>query len=110
MSPPRFKLFFTVPRSSLEMCKQAVFSAGAGTYAAGKYSEVCFETPGSGQFLSGQGAKPAVGEVGKIERVEEVKVEVLCVGRDVMRAAVEKLKKSHPYEEPAYEVYAMEDV
>ncbi|KAL8960728.1 MAG: hypothetical protein Q9193_002616 [Seirophora villosa] len=110
MSTPRFKLFFTVPQSSLEICKQAVFSAGAGTYAAGKYSEVCFETPGTGQFLPSQGAKPAVGEAGKVERVEEVKVEVLCVGRDVMLAAVEKLKKSHPYEEPAYEVYAIEDV
>ena len=90
---PRYKLFFTVPHSSLEICKQAVFSAGAGTYSGGKYSEVCFETPGSGQFLPGPGAVPNIGDVGKIERVDEVKVEVLCVGRDVMLAAVDKLKR-----------------
>ncbi|KAL8930753.1 MAG: hypothetical protein Q9208_000294 [Pyrenodesmia sp. 3 TL-2023] len=114
MSTPRYKLSFTVPHSSLEICKQAAFSAGAGTYAGGKYSEVCFETPGTGQFIPNQGARPAVGEVGKVERTEEVKVEILCVGRDVMLAAVEKMKKycdsAHPYEEPAYEVYAIEDV
>lgn len=93
MSTSRYKLSFTVPHPSLEICKQAVFSAGAGTYAGGNYSEVCFETPGTGQFLPNQGAQPAVGKVGEVERTEEVKVEVLCAGRDVMLAAVEKLKK-----------------
>lgn len=90
---PRYKLAFTVPKSSLEICKQAVFSAGAGTYGNGKYSQVCFETPGTGQFVPSPSAKPAIGEVGKVERVEEVKVEVLCGGKEVMLAAVERLKK-----------------
>lgn len=93
MSALKYKLYFTVPQFSLEICKQAVFSAGAGTYAAGKYSEVCFETPGTGQFVPNQGAEPAVGEVGTVVRTDEVKVEVLCGGRDVMLSAVEKLKK-----------------
>ena len=110
MSTPRYKLTFTVPQSSLETCKQAVFSAGAGTYAGGKYSEVCFETPGTGQYVPSQGSKPAIGEAGKVVRVEEVKVEILCTERQVMLSAVDKLKKAHPYEEVAYEVYAIEDV
>lgn len=93
MSGRLFKLIFTVPQSSLEVCKQAVFSAGAGTYAGGKYSEVCFETTGTGQFVPGGGAKPAVGEVGKVERVKEVKVEVQCEGKEVAIAAVDKLKR-----------------
>ncbi|KAL8719803.1 MAG: hypothetical protein Q9225_003238 [Loekoesia sp. 1 TL-2023] len=110
MATPRYKLTFTVPQSSLEVCKQAVFSAGAGTYADGKYSEVCFETPGTGQFVPTQGSNPATGEVDKVVRVEEVKVEVQCVGREVMLSAVEKMKNAHPYEEVAYEICAMEDV
>ncbi|KAL8753582.1 MAG: hypothetical protein Q9199_004954 [Rusavskia elegans] len=110
MTSRLFKLVFTVPHSSLEVCKQAVFSAGAGNFPGGKYSEVCFETQGTGQYIPGAGAKLAIGEVGKVEKVEETKVEVQCVGKEVVVAAVDKLKRAHPYEEVAYEVYAMEDV
>ncbi|KAK3175189.1 hypothetical protein OEA41_002435 [Lepraria neglecta] len=90
---PRYKLIFFVPHSSLEVCKQAIFAKGAGAYPAGKYSMVCFESPGIGQFLPGEGAKPNIGTVGKLERVEEMKVEILCVGRDVMEGAVDSLKR-----------------
>lgn len=63
-----------------------------------------------GQFRPGTGATPHLGQVGQIERVEEMKVEVLCEGEEVMHQAVQELKKAHPYEEVAYEVYRMENV
>ncbi|KAF6240054.1 hypothetical protein HO173_001664 [Letharia columbiana] len=107
---PRYKLIFTVPHSSLEACKSAVFAKGAGSYPGGKYSMVCFEVPGTGQFLPGEGAVPNIGAVGKLERVPETRVEVLCVGKDVMTGAVDSLKRAHPYEEVSYEVYQMENV
>lgn len=66
---------------------------GAGSYPGGKYSMVCFEIPGIGQFLPGEGASPNIGAVGKVERVPETRVEVLCVGKDVMTGAVESLKR-----------------
>lgn len=90
---PRYKLIFTVPHPSLAACKEAVFAVGAGTYPGGKYSRVCFEMPGVGEFLPGEGAVPNIGSVGTLERVEEMRVEVLCVGRDVMLKAVEALKR-----------------
>lgn len=34
-----------------------------------------------------------IGKVGELEDVEEVRVETLCVGRDVTKEAVEALKK-----------------
>lgn len=71
---------------------------------------VCFETQGTEQFLPGEGAVPNIGAVGKLERVAETKVEVLCVGKDVMTGAVDSLKRAHPYEEVSYEVYKMENV
>ncbi|KAI4162299.1 MAG: hypothetical protein LQ342_004013 [Letrouitia transgressa] len=107
---PRYKLTFTVPHHAVEVCKSAVFSAGAGTSPDGKYSQVCFETAGTEQFMPDAGAQPNIGAVGKVQRVEVTKVEVLCVGRDIMVAAVNKMKRAHPYEEVAYEVFAMEDV
>lgn len=106
----RYKLVFFVPHPQLETCKEAVFSTGAGTFPGGKYTKTCYQTPGTGQFLPGDGANPNIGAVGTLERVEEMKVEILCVGRQTMLDAVKALVKAHPYEEPAYEVYKLEDV
>lgn len=130
----RFKLVFTAPHAPLKAIKDAIFAVGAGTYPGAKYSRVCFQTPGLGQFLPDEqkGAMPHIGTPGTLETVEEMRVEILCVGRDVMLRAVDALKRyyqsktledylyicqrpkkrdrTHPYEEPAYEVYRIEDV
>ncbi|KAI9702033.1 MAG: adenine deaminase [Candelina mexicana] len=106
----RFTLTFTVPTPYLSACKEAIFSAGAGQYpGSGHYTQVCFETPGIGQFMPVKGAQPNTGTIGELERVEEIKVEVLCVGREVVRRAVETMKEAHPYEEVAYGVVKLED-
>lgn len=106
----RYKLIFFVPTENAESCKEAVFATGAGSFPGGKYTKCCFQTVGTGQFLPNEGADPTIGAVGTLERCEEIKVEVMCLGRDIMLAAVGALVKAHPYEEVAYEVYKMEDV
>ncbi|KAF2870935.1 GTP cyclohydrolase 1 type 2/Nif3 [Massariosphaeria phaeospora] len=103
----KFKLIFYVPPSALSACTTAVFAAGAGRFA--NYTECCFTSRGMGQFRPRDAAKPNIGEVGKLEEVEEVRVETVCVGRDVMGRVVGALKSAHPYEEPAYEVLKLED-
>jgi len=90
---PRYKLTFTTPHPSLPSIKSALFAAGAGTYPGGKYTHVCFETPGTSQFMPNEGAVPNIGTVGVLERVQEMRVEVLCVGPEVMRRSVEALKR-----------------
>ncbi|KZF24366.1 hypothetical protein L228DRAFT_245289 [Xylona heveae TC161] len=106
----KYKLVFTVPHTSLAACKAAIFSAGAGRYPGpGNYTQVCFEIPGIGQFMPGDTANPNIGARGVLEKVEEMRVETLCVGTDVVRQAVDALKSAHPYEEVAYEVYKLED-
>lgn len=98
----RFKLIFFVPPASLEACKSAIFSSGAGTFPGGKYSHCCFETSGTGQFLpvAEKGANPTIGQKKddgsgeyRVERVEEVKCEIMCVGREVTEMAVAALKR-----------------
>ncbi|EEQ87671.2 uncharacterized protein BDCG_02791 [Blastomyces dermatitidis ER-3] len=110
MDQDRFKLVFFAPLSHVEACKDAVFDAGAGQYPQGKYTRVCFQSPGTGQFLPGGDANPNIGKVGALEFVEEMRVEVLCMGRTTMQEAVKALVKAHPYEEPGYEVYKLENV
>jgi hypothetical protein len=90
----RFKLIFFVPPSALAACKSAIFAAGAGRYPGpGNYTECCWTAFGTGQFRPGDAAKPNIGNVGVLEEVEEAKVETLCLGEDVVRKAVEALKR-----------------
>ena len=89
----RFTLVFRVPTSALAACKAAIFSAGAGRYHGGLYTECCFITLGTAQFRSGDKANPHIGKPGEIEEVKEARVEALCIGEDVARNAVKALKE-----------------
>jgi hypothetical protein len=92
-TPTRYKPIFSVPISALKSWKAAIFAAGAGRYpGSGNYTECCWTSLGTGQFRPGDTAHPNIGSVGVLEKVEEVRVETLCVGKDVARKAVEVLK------------------
>ena len=104
---PRYKLCFFVPIAHATAVKKAVFATGAGTI--GQYKHCAFQVLGQGQFLPSGDANPAIGEAGKEETVEEYKVEILCLDERNAKDAVRELKKAHPYEEVAYEVYRIED-
>ncbi|KAI4253800.1 MAG: hypothetical protein LQ352_003468 [Teloschistes flavicans] len=107
----RFKLVFFVSESALQACKTAVFTAGAGRYPGpGNYTECCWTALGTGQFRPGDMANPNIGSVATLEEVREARVETLCVGEEVAKKAVDALKGAHPYEEPGYEVYKIEDL
>ena len=74
------------------------------------YAEACcFQTSGTGQFRPCSGADPHIGRVGDLAHVEEVKIELVCQDA-LIRDAVAALKKAHPYEEPAYEVWRLEEI
>ncbi|KAF4556153.1 Hypothetical protein D9617_1g080280 [Elsinoe fawcettii] len=107
-SQDRYKLVFFTPPQDLEKIKSSIFATGAGTI--GQYTEVCFTTPGVGQFTPGTAAKPVIGQPGKTEQVGEVRCEIRCQGREQAKQAVAALNSSHPYEEVAYEVYKIEDL
>ena len=89
----RYKLIFYTPLPPLEKIKSALFAAGAGAHPGGKYTHVSFQSRGTGQFMPRTGANPHIGTVGAIEKVEEMRVEVLCAGEDVLKEAVKALKR-----------------
>lgn len=99
-----YKLCFYVPESHLESVKQAVFDAGAGRM--GDYEHCCWQVLGQGQFRPGVGADPFIGEPGKLERVAEYRVEMICED-DLIQPAVAALRQAHPYEEPAFDVWPL---
>ncbi|MCT7654873.1 YqfO family protein [Oceanimonas sp. NS1] len=99
-----YKLVFFVPETHAEAVKRAVFATGAGKI--GDYDQCCFETPGQGQFRPLAEASPFLGEAGKLERVNELRIELVCEDH-LIRDAVNALRKAHPYEEPAYDVWPL---
>ncbi len=102
-----YKLIFFVPENAVKEVKQAIFATGAGSL--GNYAQCSWQTLGVGQFLPLDGANPTIGEVDTVERVSEWRVEILC-STETIKEAVTALKTAHPYEEPAFEVYALADI
>ena len=93
------RISFYVPVADAAAVKDALFAAGAGRIGA--YDQCSWDCPGRGQFRPLEGADPAVGSVGGLEAVEELKVETVC--EDVLLEPVLRaLVSAHPYEEPAY--------
>ena len=99
-----FKLVWFVPVEALDATRDAVFAAGGGRIGA--YERCSWYAAGTGTFLGGTGTSPALGEAGREERVAELRVETIVPG-ERLDEVVEALLASHPYEEPAYDVYAL---
>jgi hypothetical protein len=93
-----------VPSDALEAVRDAIFAAGAGRI--GDYERCSWYTEGTGTFRALPGAHPVIGEVGEEARVPEVRLETVVPGerRDDVVAA---LRRAHPYEEPAFDMYPL---
>src|SRR5204863_6758821 len=101
----RYKLVVYVPETHADAVREAMGGAGAGRI--GNYTHCTFTIRGTGRFRPEAGAKPAIGEVGKLEAVAEERIETVC-GADVLRAVLDAIRRAHPYEEPATDVYPIE--
>ena len=100
------KLTTYVPAVDADGVRRALAEAGAGVI--GDYDSASFSTPGEGRFRPLEGANPAIGEVGALEVVDEVRIE--CVLARASRPTVmAALLVTHPYEEPAYDVVELAD-
>ena len=102
-----YKLVFFVPETHLEAVKAAVFTAGAGRI--GNYDSCCWQSLGQGQFKPLSGSNPFLGRQGQLCQVAEYRVEMVCAD-DCLQAAVAALRKAHPYEEPAFDVWRLAEV
>lgn len=101
---PTDKLVTFVPHADANSVLDALAAAGAGDIGA--YERCAWTTPGTGTFRPTAGANPSIGSVGAVEEVPETRLEV-AVPRHLRRRVVEALRLSHPYEEPAYDVYQL---
>ncbi|MDY7218215.1 NGG1p interacting factor NIF3 [Denitrificimonas sp. JX-1] len=101
-----YTFVFYVPQSHLAEVKHAVFAAGAGSI--GNYQHCCWQVLGQGQFQPMPGSQPFTGQQDQLSQVAEWRVEMV-VDDVLMPAVMAAFRSVHPYEEPAYAVYRLED-
>ena len=96
------KIVTFVPSAQVGTVRGALATAGAGII--GGYSVCSFSSPGVGTFFGGEGTKPKVGQAGRLEEIEEVRLEMVC-SKSALPLAIETLRNFHPYEEPAIDAF-----
>jgi dinuclear metal center YbgI/SA1388 family protein len=104
---PLDKVVTFVPHADAARVLDALADAGAG--AIGDYTRCAWTVEGIGTFRPEQGAQPTIGEVGRIEEVPETRIEMV-LPRARRREVINALLASHPYEEPAYDVFALAEL
>lgn len=99
-----FKLGVFVPHEHADRLRDALSDAGAGRI--GSYSHCSFSVTGEGTFFGHEGTSPVVGRPHQLERVEELRLEMVCSERS-LPALTAAILQHHPYEEPAWDLYPL---
>jgi hypothetical protein len=101
------KIVVTAPLDNADTVREAIGKAGGGKF--GNYSFTSFSARGVGRFLPEEGAHPTIGKVGKMEVVEEERIEVTCQ-KSLLTDIVAAVRQAHSYEEPIIDVYPLENI
>ncbi|MBQ9090643.1 MAG: Nif3-like dinuclear metal center hexameric protein, partial [Anaerotignum sp.] len=99
------KIVVYVPVGHEDAVRNAMCEAGAGHIGA--YSHCTFGAAGKGTFLPLEGTKPFLGEQGKLEVADEIRLETIVPAEQV-NGVVKAMISAHPYEEAAYDIYPVE--
>ncbi len=102
----KYKLVVYVPVAEADKIRKLLGELDVGHI--GNYDHTSFSMRGTGRFRPLEGARPAVGEIGRIEEVEEERIETVVYEEDV-GWVLEKLRESHSYEEPVIDLYPLHD-
>ena len=100
----QFKIVVFVPENDLLKVSSSVFEEGAGLI--GEYKNCSFRQNGLGTFQGSEFSNPYTGKKNRFEEVAEVRLEFL-VDKWKLERVIEKMIQAHPYEQPAYDVYAL---
>ena len=106
LSENQIKLAVFVPESHVNKVAEAIHQSGGGII--GEYSHCSFRTSGTGTFKGSDESNPSIGTKGVSEFVEEVKLEVI-VDKWKLNQVLNAMKKAHPYEEVAYDIYSLKN-
>ncbi|MBN2210259.1 MAG: Nif3-like dinuclear metal center hexameric protein [Sedimentisphaerales bacterium] len=107
---PACKVVVYVPISDVEDVSEAMWAAGAGVIGDNaKYKRCSFRTPGTGTFQGGDDSNPTIGQPGRFETVDEIRLETVAP-ISKLAAVIKAMLAAHSYEEPAYDIFSMKAV
>ncbi len=101
------KIVVTAPKTHADAVREAMGKAGAGKI--GNYSYCSYSSEGIGRFMPNEGSDPYVGKKGIIEEVIEERIETVCES-SILEYVLEEIRKAHPYEEPAIDIYPIYEI
>ena len=94
---------------TIRVLRIAMFAAGAGVIGGdARYTKCSFRSGGTGTFQCGPDSRPTIGERGRFERVEEIKLETI-VATGKLAGVVKAMLAAHSYEEVAYDIVPLRD-
>ncbi|MFH1616863.1 MAG: Nif3-like dinuclear metal center hexameric protein [Planctomycetota bacterium] len=102
-----YKLVVFLPFDAVDRVSKAVFKAGAGSIGA--YRDCGFQAAGVGTFFPLEGARPAIGTKGRLEKVDEIRFETVVPAAKITDV-IKAMRGSHPYEMPAFDLIKLCDV
>lgn len=100
------KVVVFVPTDYVDAVANAMFAAGAGHI--GDYDSCSYRMQGTGSFRALDAAQPFVGNIGEVHCEPETRIEVIARRSNVDRI-VSAMLKVHPYEEPAFDIIALDN-
>jgi hypothetical protein len=100
------KIVVFVPLTHADKVRETIGKAGAGII--GNYSYCSFSSIGTGRFKPNDKAQPHIGKANVIESVEEERIEFICP-KNKAKKVIAEIKKVHPYEEVALDIYPLLD-
>jgi dinuclear metal center YbgI/SA1388 family protein len=98
------KLVTFVPPDHADRLAEALSAAGAGVI--GEYADCTSRSEALGTFRGSSEANPVVGERERLERVPEIRLEMVCP-KSALARVVDVMRDVHPYEEPAWDLYPL---
>jgi dinuclear metal center YbgI/SA1388 family protein len=103
----RYKLVTFVPADQAGRVADAIFAVGGGRI--GEYDQCSFRVAGTGTFFGREGAAPTVGQAGRFEQVEEVRLEIV-IPANRSAECITALHRAHPYQTAAFDLYPLADL
>lgn len=101
------KIVVFVPSSHGDKIRRVLAENGCGH--VGNYDYCSFTLKGIGRFRGLKGTKPFLGKSGRLEKIPEERIETICP-KSKLKKVLAVLKKTHPYEEPAIDIYPLEAI
>lgn len=98
------KIVVYAPAPYADLIREVLAKTGCGHI--GNYNCCSFSSRGIGCFRPLKNSKPFIGKMGRVEKVAEERIETICLLAK-LKKALKALKKAHPYEEPAIDIYPL---